>query len=402
MKTRTTHRLARLLTAAALAAVPLAAPAQRIVNRNVAFARAQLDRAIAASEESGRFRNPITLDPTGKVVYGGYSDWRAGFFPGTVWYLYELTGDGRYLPPAERYTRAVERAKRLTWHHDIGFIVECSFGNAYRLTGREEYAEVIVEAARSLATRFRPAAGVIQSWDVDGESWQARRGWKCPVIIDNMMNLELLFHATELSGDSTYYRIACAHADRTLREHFRPDGSCYHVIDYDPQEGRVLHRHTAQGYAHESVWSRGQAWAVYGFTVCYRATGDRRYLEQARRTFRFMKEHPRMPKDGIPYWDMDAPDIPDTWRDASSAACLASALYELCVLDKPHTREYRTYADRILRSLGSRAYRAPLGSNGCFLLLHSVGSVPHGSEIDVPLNYADYYFMEALKRRRDL
>lgn len=169
--------------------------------------------------------------------------------------------------------------------------MNCSYGNGLRLSGKAEYKDVMIEAANSLCTRFREKPGTIQSWNVSGNSWQAQRGWECPVIIDNMMNLELLFEATKLSGDSTYYKIAVAHADRTLKEQFRPDGSCYHVIDYSLSDGSVRHRHTAQGYSHESVWSRGQAWAIYGFTMCYRYTGDKKYLQQAIKTFNFMKNH---------------------------------------------------------------------------------------------------------------
>ncbi len=348
-------------------------------------------------------RNPLTLSPKGQVVYGGYADWRSGFFPGSLWYLGELTGDTLFLSAARRYTVALDKAKTLTWHHDIGFIVNCSYGNGLRLGADTAYRSVIVEAARSLCTRFRPAAGVIQSWDAKGNSWQAKRGWLCPVIIDNMMNLELLFNATRLTGDSTYYKVAVSHADRTLREQFRPDGSCYHVVDYNPATGAVRHRQTAQGYADESAWSRGQAWAIYGYAMCYRETGDRRYLDQALRTFRFMKKHKNLPEDLVPYWDMDAPKIPAEPRDASSAAVIASALYEISTFaGVRHADSYRKYADRIMRSLASSAYTAQPGQAGGFLLLHSVGSIPHDSEIDVPLNYADYYFLEALKRRSDL
>lgn len=260
----------------------------------------------------------------------------------------------------------------------------------------------MIHAAKSLCTRFRPNAGVIQSWDVKGNSWQSERGWECPVIIDNMMNLELLFEATKLSGDSTFYKVAVAHADRTLSEHFRPDGSCYHVVDYNISDGSVRHKQTAQGYADESVWSRGQAWAIYGFTICYRETKDRKYLDQALKTFNRLKNDPHMPEDLIPYWDMDAPNIPNEPRDASSASCIASALYEISTYAVSDAASYKAYADRIMHSLASPDYRAALGTNGNFILMHSVGSIPHNSEIDVPLNYADYYFLEALKRRKDL
>ena len=373
------------------------------ITENVEFAKAQLGLAIDTIEASGKCLNPVTLNRDGSVYYCGYADWRSGFFPGSIWYLYELTGDTSYLPLARKYTESIRPAEHLTWHHDIGFIINCSFGNGLRLApDTAAYKNVMIQAAKSLCTRFRPNAGVIQSWDVKGNSWQSERGWECPVIIDNMMNLELLFEATKLSGDSTFYKVAVAHADRTLSEHFRPDGSCYHVVDYNISDGSVRHKQTAQGYADESVWSRGQAWAIYGFTICYRETKDRKYLDQALKTFNRMKNDPHMPEDLIPYWDMDAPNIPNEPRDASSASCIASALYEISTYAVSDAASYKAYADRIMHSLASPDYRAALGTNGNFILMHSVGSIPHNSEIDVPLNYADYYFLEALKRRKDL
>lgn len=373
------------------------------ITENVEFAKAQLGLAIDTIEASGKCLNPVTLNRDGSVYYCGYADWRSGFFPGSIWYLYELTGDTSYLPLARKYTEAIRPAEHLTWHHDIRFIINCSFGNGLRLApDAAAYKNVMIQAAKSLCTRFRPNAGVIQSWDVKGNSWQSERGWECPVIIDNMMNLELLFEATKLSGDSTFYKVAVAHADRTLSEHFRPDGSCYHVVDYNISDGSVRHKQTAQGYADESVWSRGQAWAIYGFTICYRETKDRKYLDQALKTFNRMKNDPHMPEDLIPYWDMDAPNIPNEPRDASSASCIASALYEISTYAVSDAASYKAYADRIMHSLASPDYRAALGTNGNFILMHSVGSIPHNSEIDVPLNYADYYFLEALKRRKDL
>lgn len=371
------------------------------VDENTTYARRQVGNEIDVIEADGKCLNPVTLKPDGSVFYCDYTDWRSGFFPGSLWYLYELSGDSTLLPLATKYTNAIENAKSLTWHHDVGFMVNCSFGNGLRVAHIPRYKEVLVQTAQSLSTRFRPAASVIQSWDVI-RGWQAERGWECPVIIDNMMNLELLFEATRLSGDSTFHRIAVSHADRTLKEHFRPDGSCYHVIDYSLKDGSVRHRQTAQGYADESVWSRGQAWAVYGYTVCYRYTGDHKYMDQALKTYNMMKNHPQMPEDLVPYWDMDAPDIPNEPRDASSAACIASALYEISTMDVDNAAQYKKDADKIMASLASPDYRAALGTNGNFLLMHSVGSIPHNQEVDVPLNYADYYFLEALKRKHDI
>lgn len=372
---------------------------ENFIKENISFAQAQIGGEIDKIEASGKVLNPVTLKKDGSVFYCSYTDWRSGFFPGTVWYLYELSGDDTLLPVATKYTEALEEAKKLFWHHDIGFIIEVSFGNALRLTGNKHYEAVIVEAAQTLCTRFRDKPGVIQSWNVD-KGWQSERGWECPVIIDNLMNLELLFHASKLTGDSSFYKVAVSHADRTLQEQFRPDGSCYHVIDYSIETGEVLNRHTAQGYAHESVWSRGQAWAIYGYTLCYRETGDRKYLDTAVKAFEFMKNHPDMPEDLVPYWDMSAPEIPNELRDASAASCMASALYELSTMPVDSASLYKAYADKIMTSLASPAYRAKPGENGNFLLMHSVGSIPHKAEVDAPLNYADYYFMEALKRKK--
>lgn len=369
------------------------------IKGDILFSQQQIGRELKVIGDSGKILNPVTMSSSGKVYYCNYADWRSGFFPGSLWYLYELTGKEYWAQEAEKFTESIEKAKNITYHHDIGFIINCSFGNGLRLKNIDAYKDVIVTAAKSLSTRFRPAGGVLQSWNVTGKSWQAKRGWECPVIIDNMMNLELMFKATQLSGDSTYYRIAVSHADRTLKEQFRPDGSCYHVVDYGLIDGKVHHRQTAQGYSDESCWSRGQAWAIYGYTMCYRFTHFKRYLDQAIKTFHMMKNKTTMPDDLIPYWDMDAPKIPNEPRDVSSAAVIASALYELSTIDIANANEYKNYADRIMNSLATDKYCAKLGENGNFLLMHSVGSIPHGAEVDKPLNYADYYYLEALTRR---
>ena len=367
---------------------------KQLVKKDLPFAEQQVQRMIDVMEESGKILSPRTTKD-GKIRYTSFQDWTSGFFPGSLWYLYKLTGKEEWKKEAEKYTEALDKIQYLTWHHDIGFMIQCSYGNGLRFADKEAYKPVIVQAAKSLSTRFRPGAGIIQSWNVTG-GWQAKRGWTCPVIIDNMMNLELLFEATALSGDSSFYKIAVSHADQTLKYHFRPDNSSYHVVDYDPETGKVLHRHTAQGYAHESAWARGQAWALYGYTVCYRYTKNRAYLEQAEKIAAYLFLHPRMPEDLVPYWDFDAPNIPNEPRDASAAAIIASALYELNDYSK---NNYRKTADRIMESLSSPAYTAKPGENGNFILMHSVGSIPHGSEIDEPLVYADYYFLEAMERR---
>lgn len=363
---------------------------KKIVDRAVD----QLGKQVEVIEKSGKFMNPRTIH-NNKTVYVSREDWTSGFFPGSMWYMYELTGDVKWMKYGINYTTQLESVKFLTKHHDIGFIINSSYGNAHRITNDEQYKTVIIEAAKSLATRYRPVPGVIQSWDED-RGWQKERGWMCPVIIDNMMNLELLFTATRLSGDSTFYRMAVSHADNTLKNHFRTDYSCYHVVDYDKTNGHVRSRGTAQGYADESSWARGQAWSLYGFTMCYRETKDKRYLTLAENIYKFLFSHPNMTDDLIPYWDLNAPKIPDEPRDASAAAVIASALYELSTFKN---KGYKKTADKIMKSLSSSAYLAAPGENGHFLLKHSVGSIPHNSEIDVPLNYADYYFLEALMRK---
>lgn len=368
------------------------------ISENVGFAAEQYGIQTDLIEASGKVLNPKTLRD-GNIRYISPQEWTSGFFPGSMWYLFELTGDAKWKELGIKYTEALDTIKYLTSHHDVGFMIGCSYGNALRLSGNNAYKDVIIQAAKSLSTRFRPAAGIIQSWNTE-RGWQSERGWECPVIIDNMMNLELLFDATEYSGDSSFYHIAISHADKTIEHHFRPDYSCWHVIDYSLTDGSVRNKHTAQGYSHESAWSRGQAWAIYGYTLTYRKTGDQKYLEQAKKAFEFVANHPNLPEDGVPYWDFNAPDIPNTYRDASSAAIIASALYEMSTYE--NSEYYKGWADKIVASLASPSYRANLGENGNFILMHSVGSIPHNSEIDVPLNYADYYFLEALKRKRDL
>lgn len=366
--------------------------------RMVSLAESQISQLVKEAAAGDTLRLPSSYKD-GKVQFVPVDDWVSGFFAGELWYLYELTGKEEWAAKAQQFTEVLDTIQYLTWHHDVGFMVYDSYGNGLRLKNIEGYDKVILNTAKSLSTRFRPGAGVLQSWNVD-RGWQAKRGWKCPVIIDNMMNLELLFKAAEISGDSTYFNIAVSHADKTLVNHFRDDFSCYHVVDYDPETGEVLRRCTAQGYSDESAWARGQAWALYGFATAYRFTGYERYLNQAESVADFILNNKNLPEDLVPYWDFNAPDIPDSYRDVSSASIMASALYVLYTLtDK---KIYLEKADKIMSSLSSAPYFAEAGTNGGFILKHSVGSIPHGSGIDVPLNYADYYYLEALVRRRNI
>ena len=371
-------------------------------NRNddtkVSLAAEQLELLLNESEAGDTLRIPSSYKD-GQVQFVPVDDWVSGFFAGELWYMYELTGDEKWAESARKFTEVLSPIQYLTWHHDVGFMVYDSYGNGLRLKNIDGYKQVLLNTAKSLSTRFRPNAGVLQSWNTD-RGWQAKRGWKCPVIIDNMMNLELLFKATEISGDSTYYNIAVSHADKTMENHFRDDFSCYHVVDYDPDTGEVRRRCTAQGYSDESAWARGQAWALYGYATAYRFTGYERYLHQAEKVAEFILNNRNMSEDLVPYWDFNAPDIPDSYRDVSSASIMSSALYML--YDITGKQDYPHKADKMIESLSAAPYFAETGTNGGFILKHSVGSIPHGSGIDVPLNYADYYYLEALLRRRNL
>jgi len=327
----------------------------------------------------------------------GIYDWTSGFWPGILWYMAEYSGDSGLLNQARHWTAYLEPVKKMPEkNHDLGFMMYCSFGNGLRLTSNESYRDVLLTGAQSLITRYHPNIGCIQSWN-------SRRGWQCPVIIDNMMNLEFLMWAFKISGDSTHYRICVNHSDTTMKNHYRPDFSSWHVVSYDTLTGNVEKKQTAQGYADESAWSRGQVWGLYGYVVMFRETGLQRYLDHAVKVAEFLINHPNMPEDKIPYWDFNAPDIPDAKRDASAGAIMASALIELSgMVEEPASSKYLGIAETQLRSLASPAYRAKTGENGNFILKHSVGSLPGNSEVDVPLTYADYYFIEALLRYKAL
>jgi alpha-L-fucosidase len=335
--------------------------------------------------------SPRTLEG-GELKLVTSKDWTSGFFPGELWFLYEYTGKQEWKQQAAKYTSNIEAEKTNGGTHDMGFKINCSFGQGYRLTKDAHFKDVIIQSAKTLSTRFNPKVGCIRSWDHHKEQWDY------PVIIDNMMNLELLFAATKLSGDSSFYRIAVSHALTTMKNHFRPDYSSYHVIDYDTTTGMVRKKSTAQGYSDESAWARGQAWGLYGYTMCYRETGNKTFLEQAEHIASFILHHPNLPKDLVPYWDYNAPAIPNEPRDASAAAVIASAFYELSTYSK-NAKALRAAADKIIGSL-TNYYRSPLGENHGFILLHSTGSKPANSEVDVPLSYADYYYLEALLRKQ--
>lgn len=324
--------------------------------------------------------------------------WCSGFYPGTLFYIYEYTKNPKILAQAEKRLAILDTVQYFTKNHDLGFMMFCSYGNAYRLTQKPYYKKVVFQSAESLSSRYRPNAKVIQSWEITDGGLQ-KRDFVGPVIIDNMMNLEMLEWTTHNKGDKKFATIAETHANTTIKNHFRPDFSSYHVLDYNLNTGEVRKKVTAQGAADSSAWSRGQSWALYGYTMMYRFTKNPDYLKQARGVAQFILTNPNLPEDKVPYWDFNAPDIPNALRDVSSASINASALLELAQYTSgKEKKEYLEVAETILKVLSSPKYRAELGKNGGFLLMHSVGSIPHKSEVDTPLTYADYYFLEALLR----
>ena len=323
---------------------------------------------------------PKTFE-NGQIVTANIRWWTSGFFPGSLWLLYEHTGDDKLREYAEHFTARLESLKDYRGTHDLGFMVFCSYGNGYRLTGNEAYKDVINQASASLATRFNPTVGAIRSWNT-GRKENPELDYI--VIIDNMLNLEML----EWSG---YSDIARRHADTTLENHFREDNSSYHVVTYNELTGEVTDKRTAQGLADGSAWARGQVWGLYGYTMMYRVTGLERYLDQAVKIADYVI--PRLPEDAIPNWDFDAEQ---QMKDSSAGSIMASALIELYGLT--NNELYLTTAERQLRSLCSEAYLAPAGENGNFILRHGTGHLPAGTEVDVPLTYGDYYFIEAAMR----
>lgn len=323
--------------------------------------------------------------------------WCSGFYPGTLLYLDEANTNATLKTAAEKSLLDLKKEQYNKTTHDLGFMMYCSYGNARRLHPDAGYEQVLMNSAKSLATRYNAAAKCIQSWD--SAPWNHATKDEMPVIIDNMMNLELLFWASKHSGDKTFYNIAVNHANTTMKNHFRADYSSYHEVVYDKNTGAVVRQITNQGAADASAWARGQAWGLYGYVVMYRETKDRNYLEQAQHIAGFILNHPNLPADKIPYWDFNAPGIPNALRDSSAAAIIASALIELGTYsDKELAQKYYADANRMLTSLMAPQYFAAPRTNGGFLLKHGVGNMPNKTEVDTPLSYGDYYFIEALLR----
>ena len=368
--------------------------AQKIdINKQFALAGQQYLRMLADHPDTSVTIHSAKPDGTYRNLPSSW--WCSGFFPGGLWYLFEKTKDPKWSKAARLWTEAVRKEQYNTGTHDLGFMMFDSFGNGLRLTKDPAYKKVLIQSAKSLATRFDPKIGLIKSWN------SFKGGYKYPVIIDNMMNLEYLFWASRQSKDKKFYDIAITHADNTLKNHFRNDFSSFHVVCYEPGP-TVFRKQTHQGAADSSAWARGQAWALYGYTMMYRETKDKKYLAQAEGIAKFIMNHPNLPKDKVPYWDFNAPNIPNEERDASAGALFASSLFELSTYSPKNKKAYFDFAEQVLVSLSSDAYMAKVGENNNFILMHSVGNKPSKSEINTPIVYADYYYLEALLRYQKL
>lgn len=357
-----------------------------------------------------KLQYPRTINKNGVLVTTDMYDWTPGFFPGLLWNTYEFNQDDKLQAEAIKWTQSLEPLKNFEEHHDLGFMMYCSYGNAYRFTKNKLYKDILVQSARSLSTRYNATTGSIKSWNTFN-SWHGNKKYSFPVIIDNMMNLELLFFASAVTGDTSFKHIALTHALNTMKNQIRSDYSSYHVVCYDTLTGKVEGTETAQGLADNSTWARGQAWGIYGFTMVYRESKDKRFLKTAQGMADYFINHPNLPADKVPYWDFNllekgyipgvnsnANNVMDLFRDASAASITASALLELSLYSGVKGKKYYDFAIQILHSLASANYMATPSTNANFILKHSVGSIPHNGEIDVPLIYADYYFLEALNR----
>ncbi len=362
------------------------------LQKHLDYCVAQATKTLAQLPDNALIPRNIPPDEN-KWKLVDYEDWTSGFWPGVLWQLYEYTNDDAWKSKAEEYSNLlIPLSARPALDHDLGFQIYNSIGHGHRLTKSPAYKAILLKTANSLAGLFNPKVGTILSWPIMVE----KMNWPHNTIIDNMINLELLFWANHNGGPKEWYDIALRHAETTMNNHFREDHTTYHVVVYDPLTGKKIKGLTHQGYADGSLWARGQAWAIYGFTMVYRETADPRFLDFVQKITDVYLE--RLPKDRIPYWDFDVPNILEEPRDASAAAVTASALLELSayVPDPEKAAYYRDQAEQMIRVLSTEAFQSR-DQNAAFLL-HSTGHYPNGSEIDYAIIYADYYYLEALLR----
>ena len=364
----------------------------------------QENRALEALKDStGNYdytmepRNILEGDTAWNCRKASEQEWCSGFWPGILWMDYAYTKDERVRKAAEGYTEALSfLGSKPAYDHDLGFLVINSFLKGYEATGNDKYKRIALAAADTLATLYNNKVGTILSWPRHVKDFGGHN-----TIMDNMINLELLFWASENGGSQHLKDIAISHADTTMRYHFRSDGSCYHVAIYDTLSGNFIKGVTHQGLADSSMWSRGQSWAIYGYTMVYRYTKDQRFLDFAQKvTDIYLKRLKETSNDWIPIWDMDDPCGQLAPKDASTACVVASALLELCQYVKGEKgKEYRTAAESMLRDLNSDTYQSR--EKNVAFLMHSTGHHPAGSEIDASIIYADYYYLEALLRLKE-
>jgi len=326
----------------------------------------------------------------------GIHDWTSGFWPGVLWYAYEASEDNSILEQAQKFTIPLKGILDVPVdNHDLGFMLYCSMGNGLKLTNNRNYKEYLLTAADSLATLYNPKVKTILSWP----GMNKKMNWAHNTIIDNMINLELLFWASKNGGGRHLYDMAVNHAEVCMKTLVRPDYTTYHVAVFDTINGDFKKGVTHQGYADNSQWARGQGWGIYGYTMVYRETRDNKFLETAAKlTEKFIDI---MPEDKVPFWDFNDPSIPNAPRDASAAAVIASGLIELSqYVENKKKEKFIDVAIDLLRELSSDRYLSK-GQNQSFLL-HSTGHWPKKSEVDASIIYADYYYLEALLRLKKL
>jgi unsaturated chondroitin disaccharide hydrolase len=366
------------------------------------FAADQLTQTVATTSTTAypRYTQSYNSWNSGNAAY-----WGSGFFPGCLWMMYEATGDNQFRTWAETWTAGLEGQATTSPLHDVSFQIFTSYGNGHRLTGNAGYPPVLQDAALNMSDLFHAPSGVITlGWG----------NWQSPSAIDAMMNLQLLFWAAKNGGLQAWHDMAVSHCYATATDLVRPDGGTYQIVDYDIVTGDIVVQEALQGYADESTWSRGQGWAVYGYTVAFRETGDPNFLNLAVATADYYIDN--SPADGVAWWDFDTPDIPNTERDTSAGSVAASALIELSNLtDDPQLREkFNTAACRILLALclpeQAGGYLAEDGNGSVLspgLLMHGCHFHPDAAvepgvaRPDESLIWGDYYFLEALVRYKN-
>lgn len=374
-------------------------------DKEITYCMRQINRALLGlQQENGSYdytmqpRNIVQKQQVWNCRKATVQEWCSGFWPGILWMGYSATHDSLIRQQAEGFTSSLSSLiQQPVYDHDLGFLMISSFGKGYAQTQQTTYKHILLAAADSLATLFNPTVGTILSWPRHVKDYGGHN-----TIMDNMINLELLFWAAENGGRSELRDIAIKHAETTMNNQFQDDGTCYHVAIYDTISGQFIKGITHQGYADSSMWSRGQSWAIYGYTMVYRFTKDKRFLDFAQKVSNiYLKRLKETSNDWVPLWDMNDPRGPQAPKDASAACVVASALLELCQYVEPTVAtRYRQAAIAMLTDLSSKKYQSR--NKNVSFLMHATGHHPAGNEIDASIIYADYYYLEALLRLKQL